>query len=166
MDRKAAEPLGTEPMKNLKVILRQDVPELGQSGDIVTVRPGYARNFLLPRGMAYEATGANIKQLEEEKRRGEARSKQQYLEARRRAAQLESVSLTFHANAGEEGKLFGSITSADIAERLHEQNLDFEVDKRDIELDEPLKSLGVYNVPVRLHAEVKPEIKVWIIKQD
>ena len=153
-------------MKNLKVILRQDVAELGQSGDIVTVKPGYARNFLLPRGMAYEATGANIKQLEEEKRRGEAKSKQQYLEARRRASQLENVSLTFHANAGEEGKLFGSITSADIAERLKEQNLDFEIDKRDVELDEPLKSLGVYNVPVRLHTDVHPEIKVWVIKQD
>ena len=153
-------------MKNLKVILRQDVAELGQSGDIVNVKPGYARNFLLPRGMAYEATGANIKQLEEEKRRGEAKSKQQYLEARRRASQLENVSLTFHANAGEEGKLFGSITSADIAERLKEQNLDFEIDKRDVELDEPLKSLGVYNVPVRLHTDVHPEIKVWVIKQD
>ena len=148
------------------MILLRDVPELGQSGDIVTVRPGYARNFLLPRGMAYEATGANIKQLEEEKRRLESRSKQQYLEARRRASLLEPVSLTFHANAGEEGKLFGSITSADIAERLNEQSLDFEVDKRDIELDEPLKSLGVYNVAIRLHAEVKPEIKVWVIKQD
>ena len=153
-------------MKNLKVILRQDVPDLGQSGDIVTVKPGYARNFLLPRGMAFEATGANIKQLEEEKRRGEAKSKQQYLEARRRASQLENVSLTFHANAGDEGKLFGSITSADIAERLKEQNLDFEVDKRDIELEEPIKSLGVYNVAVRLHTEVKPEVKVWVIKQD
>jgi large subunit ribosomal protein L9 len=153
-------------MKNLKVILRQDVPDLGQSGDIVTVKPGYARNFLLPRGMAFEATGANIKQLEEEKRRGEARSKQLYLEARRRASQLENVSLTFHANAGDEGKLFGSITSADIAERLKEQNLDFEIEKRDIELDEPLKSLGVYNVPVRLHTDVKPEIKIWVIKQD
>jgi large subunit ribosomal protein L9 len=153
-------------MKNLKVILRQDVPELGQSGDIVTVKPGYARNFLLPRGMAFEATGANIKQLEDEKRRGEAKSKQQYLEARRRASQLENVSLTFHANAGDEGKLFGSITSADIAERLKEQSLDFEVDKRDIELEEPIKSLGVYNVAVRLHTEVKPEVKVWVIKQD
>jgi large subunit ribosomal protein L9 len=153
-------------MKNLKVILRQDVADLGQSGDIVTVKPGYARNFLLPRGMAFEATNANIKQLEEEKKRGEARSKQQYLEARRRSSQLESVSLTFHANAGDEGKLFGSITSADIAERLKEQNLDFEIDKRDIEIDEPIKALGVYNIPVRLHTEVKPEIKVWVIKQD
>ena len=153
-------------MKNLKVILRQDVADLGQSGDIVTVKPGYARNFLLPRGMAFEATNANIRQLEEEKKKGEARSKQQYLEAKRRASQLESVSLTFHANAGDEGKLFGSITSADIAERLKEQNLDFEVDKRDIEIEEPIKALGVYNIPVRLHTEVKPEIKVWVIKQD
>jgi|SRR5688572_2822136 len=153
-------------MKNLKVILRQDVPDLGESGDIVTVKPGYARNFLLPRNLAYEATSANIKQLEDEKKRGEAKSKQQYLEARRRSTQLEAISLTFHANAGEEGKLFGSITSGDIAERLAEQNLDFQIDKRDIELDEPIKALGVYNVPVRLHTDVKPEIKIWVIKQD
>jgi large subunit ribosomal protein L9 len=153
-------------MKNLKVILRQDVAELGQSGDIVTVKPGYARNFLLPRGLAFEATGANIKQLEDDQKRGEAISKQQYLEARRRASQLENMSLTFAANAGEEGKLFGSITTSDIADRLKEQNLDFEVDKRDIELEDAIKSLGVYNVVVRLHTDVKPEIKIWVIKQD
>ena len=153
-------------MKNIKVILRQDVEELGNSGDVVTVKPGYARNFLLPRGLAYEATDANVKQLEDERRRAEAKTKRDVLEARRRAAQLESVSLTFHANAGEEGKLFGSITSGDIADRLKEQNLDFTVDKRDIELHEPIKSLGVYAVPVRLHSEVKPEIKIWVIKQD
>ena len=153
-------------MKNIKVILRQDVSELGNSGDVVSVKPGYARNFLLPHGLAFEATTANIKQLEEEKRRGEAKAKRDFLEARRRASQLENVSLTFHANAGEEGKLFGSITSADIADRLKEQNLDFEVEKRDIELDEPIKSLGVYSVSVRLHTDVKPEIKIWVIKQD
>lgn len=153
-------------MKNIKVILRKDVAQLGTSGDVVTVKPGYARNFLLPQGLAFEATNANIKQLEEEKRRGEAKGKRDLLEARRRAAQIESLQLTFHANAGEEGKLFGSITSGDIADRLKEQNLDFEVDKRDIELDEPIKSLGVYAVPVRLHTDVKPEIKIWIIKQD
>ena len=153
-------------MKNLKVILRQDVADLGQSGDVVTVKPGYARNYLLPRGIAYEATNANIKQIEEEQRRADAKSKQAKLEAGRRAAQLEPISLTFHANAGDEGKLFGSITSADIAERLKEQGLDFEIDKRDIELEEPIKTLGVHNVAVRLHTEVKPEIKVWVIKQD
>ncbi|MGQ0562309.1 MAG: 50S ribosomal protein L9 [Gemmatimonadota bacterium] len=153
-------------MKNIKVILRQDVAELGTSGDVVTVKPGYARNFLLPRGLAFEATAANMKQLEEEKRRSEAKSKRDLLEARRRAAQLENVSLTFHANAGEEGKLFGSITSGDIAGRLKEHNLDFEVDKRDIELEDPIKALGVYTVPVRLHTDVRPEIKIWVIKQD
>jgi large subunit ribosomal protein L9 len=153
-------------MKNIKVILRQDVADLGNSGDVVTVKPGYARNFLLPRGLAFEATTANIRQLEDEKRRNEANVKRVRLEASRRAAQLENVSLEFRANAGEEGKLFGSITSGDIADRLKEQGLDFEVDKRDIELEEPIKALGVYNVPVRLHTDVKPEIKVWVIKQD
>ena len=153
-------------MKNIKVILRQDVAELGNSGDVVTVKTGYARNFLLPRGLAYEATDANVRQLEEERRRADSKSKRDFLEARRRAAQLETVSLTFHANAGEEGKLFGSITSGDIADRLKEQNLDFEIDKRDIEIDEPIKSLGVYSVPIRLHSEVKPEVKIWVIKQD
>jgi large subunit ribosomal protein L9 len=153
-------------MKNIKVILRQDVDAVGRTGDVVTVKPGFARNFLLPQGLAFEATAANVRQLEEEKKRGEAKSKRELGEARGRASQLENVSLTFHANAGEEGKLFGSITSGDIADRLKEQNLDFAIDKRDIELDEPIKALGVYTVPIRLHTEVKPEIKVWVIKQD
>jgi large subunit ribosomal protein L9 len=151
-------------MKNVKVILRQDLPNLGDTGDLVTVKPGYARNYLFPRGLAFEATAANIRQLEEDRRREEQRAKRDYLEARRRASQLEGVSLTFHANAGEEGKLFGSITSSDIADRLAEQGLDFQVDRRWIMLDEPVKSLGVYSVPVRLHADVRPEIKVWVIK--
>src|SRR5687767_3441002 len=111
-------------MKNIKVILRQDVTDLGATGDVVTVKPGYARNFLLPQGLAFEATSANIKRLDEDKRRSEAKSKKERLEANRRAAQLENVSLTFQANAGEEGKLFGSITTADIADRLNEGDLD------------------------------------------
>ena len=153
-------------MKNVKVILRQDVATLGSVGEIVTVKTGYARNYLLPRGVAYEATSANLKQLEEDRSRADARAKRDYLEARRRASKIEGVSLTFHAKAGEESKLFGSITSADIADRLREQGLDFELDKRWIELDEPIKALGVYSVPVRLHTDVKPEVKVWVIKQD
>src|SRR5690606_41591188 len=115
---------------------------------------------------AYEPPAANVRTLEEEKRCDEQRAKRDYLEARRRAAQLEGVSLTFHANAGEESKLFGSITSADIADRLNEGQLDFQVDRRQIELSEPIKALGVYSVPVRLHAEVRPEVKVWVIKAD
>jgi large subunit ribosomal protein L9 len=151
-------------MKNVKVILRQDLENLGDTGDMVTVKPGYARNYLFPRGLAFEATAANIRQLEEDRRREEQRAKRDYLEARRRSAQLEGVSLTFHANAGEEGKLFGSITSGDISDRLAEQGLDYEIDRRWIMLDEPIKSLGVYSVPVRLHSDVRPEIKVWVIK--
>src|SRR5262245_48163344 len=151
-------------MKNVKVILRQDLENLGDTGDMVTVKPGYARNYLFPRGLAFEATAANIRQLEEDRRREEQRAKRDYLEARRRSAQLENVSLTFHANAGEEGKLFGSITSGDIADRLAEQGLDYQIDRRWILLDEPIKSLGVYSVPVRLHSDVRPEIKVWVIK--
>jgi large subunit ribosomal protein L9 len=151
-------------MKNVKVILRQDLPNLGDTGDLVTVKPGFARNYLLPRGLAFEATAANIRQLEEDRRREDQKAKRDFLEARRRAAQLEGVSLTFQANAGEEGKLFGSITSGDISDRLAEQGLDFTIDRRWIMLDEPVKSLGVYSVPVRLHADVRPEIKVWVIK--
>jgi len=153
-------------MRSVKVILRQDIETLGSTGEIVTVKPGYARNFLLPRGFAYEATKANLRQLEDDRTRAETRAKRDYLEARRRASKLEGMSLTFHAKAGEESKLFGSITSSDIADRVREQGIDFDFDRRWIELEEPIKALGVYSVPVRLHAEVRPEIKVWVIKQD
>jgi large subunit ribosomal protein L9 len=153
-------------MKALKVILRQNIDKLGDAGEVVSVKPGFARNYLLPRGFAYEATQGNLRRIEEDKSRAEARGRRDYLEARRRASQLESVSLTFHAKAGEESKLFGSITSGDIADRLNEQGLDFQVDRRSIELDEPIKALGVFSVPVRLHAEVRPEIKVWVIKEE
>jgi large subunit ribosomal protein L9 len=153
-------------MKTVKVILRQDIDKLGGAGEVVAVKPGFARNYLLPRGFAYEASAANLRQIEEDKSRAEARGRRDYLEARRRASQLEGVSLTFHAKAGEESKLFGSITSADIADRLNEQGLDFQVDRRTIELDEPIKALGVFAVPVKLHTDVKPEVKVWVIKAD
>lgn len=153
-------------MKTTKLILRQDINKLGDAGEVVSVRAGYARNYLLPQGLAYAATAANMRQLEEDRKRVEVRARRDYLEAKRRAAQLETVSLTFHVNAGEESKLFGSITAADIAGRLKEQGLDFEVDRRWIELEEPIKALGVYNVPVRLHTDVKPEIKVWVIKAE
>lgn len=154
-------------MKNVKVILRQDIEKLGDAGEVVAVKPGFARNYLLPRGFAFEATAANMRAIEDERAKGEAKAKREYLEARRRASKLEGVSLTFHAKAGEESKLFGSITTSDIAERLNsEQGLDFEVDRRAIELEEPIKALGVFSVAVRLHTDVKPEIKVWVIKAE
>ncbi|MGH7481977.1 MAG: 50S ribosomal protein L9 [Longimicrobiales bacterium] len=153
-------------MKNIKVILRSDVDKLGEAGSVVAVKPGYARNHLLPQGLAYEATEANLQRMEEERRRDEERSRRDLLEAKRRASALEGVQLTFQVRAGEESKLFGSITSTDIASRLTEQGLDFEVDRKQIDLDEPIKALGVYAVPVRLHAEVRPEVKIWIVKEE
>jgi large subunit ribosomal protein L9 len=153
-------------MKTVKVILREDVPKLGEAGEIVSVKPGFARNFLLPQQLAYEATESSVRRLEQERERAEQRARHDYLGARRQASRLEDLSLTFHARAGEESKLFGSITTADIADRLKEQDLDFEVERRQIELAEPIKALGVFNVPVRLHAEVRPEIKVWVIKEE
>jgi large subunit ribosomal protein L9 len=153
-------------MKTVKVILRQSLDTLGETGDIVSVKPGFARNYLLPKGLAFEATKANVRALEEDQRRAEQRAKRDYLEARRRASQLEGMSITFHANAGEESKLFGSVTAADIADRLNEQSLDFQIDRRQLDLDEPIKALGVYSVPVKLHTDVRPEVKVWVIKAD
>jgi large subunit ribosomal protein L9 len=153
-------------MKTVKVILSQSLDTLGETGDIVSVKPGFARNYLLPKGLAFEATKANVRALEEDQRRAEQRAKRDYLEARRRASQLEGMSITFHANAGEESKLFGSVTAADIADRLNEQSLDFQIDRRQLDLDEPIKALGVYSVPVKLHTDVRPEVKVWVIKAD
>ena len=147
----------------MEVILRQAVENLGKPGDVVKVTNGYARNFLLPRGIAFEATPGNLKRIAQEKDRLEAAENERKAAAQKLAEKLEQVSLTFSARVGEEGKLFGSVTTADIAQQLESQG--FEIQKRQIDLHEPLKTLGVFRVPVRLHAEVKPEIKVWVIKQ-
>jgi large subunit ribosomal protein L9 len=146
----------------MEVILRQSVDNLGHPGDIVKVSPGFARNYLLPRGLAYEATAGNKKRIAHEKERLEAAEGSRRSSAQELAGRLEQVSLTFSARVGEEGKLFGSVTTADIAHQLEAQG--FHVEKRMIDLHEPIKALGVYKVPVRLHADVKPEIKVWVIK--
>jgi large subunit ribosomal protein L9 len=146
-----------------EVILRQAVDNVGQPGDIVKVSPGYARNYLLPRGLAYEATPGNRKRIEAERSRLEAAESARRGAARTLADRLEQVSLTFSARVGEEDKLFGSVTAADIAQQLHAQG--FEIEKRQIDLHEPIKALGVYKVPIRLHADVKPEVRVWVIKE-
>lgn len=147
----------------MEVILRQAVEKLGHPGDIVTVSPGFARNYLLPRGFAYEATPGNRKRIERERSRLEQAEEVRRGSAQELATRLEQVSLTFSARVGEEGKLFGSVTSSDIAHQLEAQG--FHVEKRQIDLHEPIRALGVYRVPIRLHADVHPEIKVWVIKQ-
>lgn len=146
----------------MDVILRAAVEKLGHPGDLVHVSPGYARNYLIPRGLAVEATEGNKQRIAREKERLEAAENTRRDAARELAARLEQVSLTFSARVGEEGKLFGSVTSADIAQQLDAQG--FHIEKRLIDLHEPIKALGVYRVPVRLHADVHPEVKVWVIK--
>ena len=147
----------------MEVILRQAVENLGHPGDLVKVSPGFARNYLLPRGIAYEATPGNLKRIAQEKQRLEAAETSRRDTAQELADKLEQVSLTFSARVGEEGKLFGSVTAADIAQQLEAQG--FHVEKRQIDLHEPIRTLGVYRVPVRLHADVKPELKIWVIAQ-
>lgn len=151
----------------MKVILKEALPNLGEPGDVVDVKPGYARNYLVPQGLAYEASQKNIERLEREQEERAEKAKRDYLEARRRASQLAGKSLTFHAKAGEEGKLFGSVTNADVAERLNtEGGLDFEIDKRTVQLDEPLKELGDFTVGIKLHSEVVSEVPVHIVRED
>jgi len=146
----------------MEIILRQGVENLGGPGDVVNVKAGYARNYLLPHGLAYEATPGNLKRIQQERDRLEAAENERRAGTQGIAESLEQVSLTFSARVGEEGKLFGSVTATDIAQQLEAQG--FHIEKRQIDLQEPIKALGVYRVPVRLHADVKPEIRVWVIK--
>jgi len=148
----------------MQVILRQQQDKLGEEGEVVTVKPGFARNYLIPRGIAYEATDANLRRIQMEKERAAKRAADEFGEARAEAKRLSGVSLTFNVRAGEEGRLFGSITTQDIADRLAEEGIS--IDRKKIELEEPLKALGVYSVPVHLHTEVRPELKVWVIKEE
>jgi large subunit ribosomal protein L9 len=147
----------------MQVILRERLENLGNAGEIVDVKSGYARNYLIPQGLAYEATAGNLRQIERERSQREKREAETVSTAREQAGKLEGISLTFNARAGQEGKLFGSITSGDIADKLAEQGI--QVDRRSIELEEPIKALGVFTVPIRLHSQVRPEIKVWVIQE-
>jgi large subunit ribosomal protein L9 len=149
----------------MKLILKKAMENLGDVGDIVEVKAGYGRNYLIPHGLAYEASSANVARLAEERSKAEERSRRGFLEARRRAAQLEGQAFIFHVRAGEEGKLFGSVTSADIAERANQGGLDFELDRRMILLDEPLRALGVFTVAVHLHPEVDVELEVRVERE-
>lgn len=147
----------------MDVILCQAVEKLGHAGDVVTVKNGYGRNYLIPRGLAYPATAGNKKRVAAEaKARGQKLAAQKS-DAEAIAARLGSEELHFTANVGEGDRLFGSITSADIAAKLAEAG--HVIDKRDIELAEPIKMIGIYKVQVRLHPEVRAELRVWVVKE-
>lgn len=150
----------------MKVILKKAVLNLGDAGAVVSVKAGYGRNYLIPQGLAYLASEANVARLEAEQAVAAERSRKDFLEARRRATQLEGMSLVFKARAGEDGKLFGSVTRADVAEMAGRRGLDFPLDKRVVMLEEPIKALGVTNVPVQLHPDVKVDIEVRVERDE
>lgn len=147
----------------MEVILRDDVHKLGRAGEVVRVKDGYARNFLMPQGLAYPATEGYKRRLEAERKHRKAQVEMAREEAERLAAVLGDLTLEFTAKSGDGDRLFGSITSADIAERLAEKG--HALDKRIIELHEPIKVIGEHRVPVRLHPEVRPEILVRVEKE-
>jgi large subunit ribosomal protein L9 len=147
----------------IEVILRDDIKTLGRAGEMVRVKPGYARNYLLPQGLAYEATEGNKKRIAAESRVRDVRNQAERTEAERLASTLSGVSLTLSGKAGEEGKLFGSITSQDIADALARQG--HTIDKRRIELEHPIKAIGEHAVTVRLHPEVNAELRVSVISE-
>lgn len=146
----------------MKVILKSDYQNLGTSGSVVTVKDGYARNFLIPNGIAVKADRSALKVLDEETRVADLRKNKEKRTAEKVAEKLAKISLTAKVTVGEEDKLFGTVTTQDIAELLKEKG--FEFDRRKIELTDPIKELGVYNVDVKLHSEVTVKVKLWVIK--
>lgn len=147
----------------MKVILRRDHETLGKIGDLVDVKNGYARNFLLPRGIAYAALKGNIKALEDEKKSVEKRNLQELKAAESLSAELETVSVTIPVQVGEEDKIFGTVTTQMIADALKDKGYD--IDKRKIEIEEPIKSLGIYGVSVKVYQNVNAKIKVWVVRE-
>ena len=147
----------------MEVILKEDVPKLGNRGDVVKVAEGYGRNFLLPRKLAIEATVANKAVIEQMKAAAVRRSAKEKSEAEELAKQFDGVSVSFTRRSGENDQLFGSVTSSDIAEALEKKS--FHVDRRKIQLHEPLKSLGEFDVPIKLHKDVTTHLKVVIEKE-
>jgi large subunit ribosomal protein L9 len=147
----------------MKIILRQNHSTLGSIGDVVVVKDGYARNYLIPRNIAYRATEGNLKALEEEKKTLTRREEKSAKEAEKLSAQLAGISLTITMKVGEDDKLFGAVTSQMIADSLIEKG--FTIDKRIIELEEPIKTLGIFEVPVKLHSKVTAKVKVWVVRE-
>lgn len=147
----------------MKVILLRDVDTLGTAGQIVTVADGYGRNALIPKRQALLATDANVALFESRRRQHEAAAEREKRAAEDVAAELEKASLTAQVKVGEGERLFGSVTAQNIADMLKEQGHD--VDRRSIELEEPIRALGVYNVPVQLHTGVKATVKLWVVKE-
>lgn len=147
----------------MELILKQDVPNVGKTGDIIKAKEGFARNYLLPRGLAMPVTAGNLKILEQGKQqrlKEQERNKQEALDL---AKKLQGLSLTLTSEVHEGEKLYGSITSLEISRALSEEG--FAIDKKVILLDEPIKATGIFEVPVKLHPEVTAKVKIWVVKK-
>jgi large subunit ribosomal protein L9 len=148
----------------MQIILVQDVDNLGKAGELVSVKPGYGRNFLIPRGWAVTATTGNVKRLEHERRVVEKRVAKERAGAQSLAERLNGITLQFERNVGEDEKLFGSVSNRDIADQLKRAGI--EIDHRKIELEHPVKALGKYEVPVKLGSGVAATLKFWVVKKE
>ena len=149
--------------KYMKLILREDVEKLGDSGDIVEVRAGYGRNFLIPQGKAMMATEGALKQVDRMKEQAERRAELTVERAQSMADRLETTSVTIPVEVGENQRIHGSVTTQDIADALKER--DIEIDKRKITIDQEIKTLGEYTATINLISEIKAQIKVWVVKE-
>jgi len=147
----------------MKVILRKDIEKLGKIGDVISVKDGYARNYLLPRDIAFVATESNVRALEEEKKQVSRKLEKEKKSSEILAGELEKISVTIKMKVGEDEKLFGSVTSQMIADALKEKGVT--LDKRQIELEDTLKSLGIFDVNVKLAGGVAGKVKVWIVRE-
>ena len=147
----------------MKVILRKDYKDLGSAGETINVKPGFARNFLIPKGVALIATPENEKRYLKEIKQLNLKKELDKKRAEKLAKELENISCTITVQVGEEDKLFGSVTTQNIAEAL--ESLGHTIDKRKILLDEPIKSLGIYSVPIKLFPDVEAKVKVWVVKE-
>jgi len=147
----------------MKIILKEDFENLGKVGEVVEVKAGFARNYLIPKQVALQATPQNLQVIEQEKARNKIKLSKDKRDAELLAEQLKEVSLTANVQVGEEDKIFGAVTSQNISELLSSKG--FEIDKRKIQLEDPLKALGVFEVPIKLHTEVEAKIKVWVVKE-
>ncbi len=148
----------------MKIILRDDIDNLGQCGEVVNVKDGYARNYLIPRNLAVAATKGNLKSIDVITTQKRLRDNKRRREAENLKADLEKVSCTAEVQVGEDDRVFGSVTSQHIAELLSRQG--YTVDRRNILLEEPIKALGVYTVPVKIERDVIANLKVWVVKKD
>jgi len=146
-----------------EVLLMADIPDLGSEGDVVTVADGYARNLLFPRKLGAPVSAAARKRLAKMRREREARRQEELERAGEMAKRLENVSCTIPVKTGEDEKLYGSVTAADVSAMLKEQGID--IDKRDLVIDKPIKELGVFNVKVKLHPDVEAGVKVWVVEE-